>query len=227
MQEREIIDVSGCQVHLWRLALDAHDTSEDLPSVLSADERDRAARFHDDVDRKRWATGRAALRKILGTCTATDPGELRFQYDEFGKPALAGTAATNAPSFNMSRSQGFGLCVVARCAALGVDLQRIPDEPATDVISRHYCSKEERHALDQVPERDRQSAFCQLWAYKEAYVKARGSGFSLEPDEIAIVPGVDGSARLVRATGEPHPERWALREIRAFPGYRAALALVR
>ncbi|MBV8263639.1 MAG: 4'-phosphopantetheinyl transferase superfamily protein [Candidatus Eremiobacteraeota bacterium] len=216
--------VAGVDVHFWRLDLDA--LSEDQAEVdvtLSPDERERAERFRSAIDRRRWGAGRAALRRILSIYAGEQPSSIRFQYNEYGKPSLA-TASDAMPLFNFSRAGGLALCAAARCNALGIDVVRT--DASTYESLRRYCSSEERSALEKVAAGDRQSAVIQLFAYKEAYLKARGIGFSLEPDEVVIGDFLSGHAQLVRATGEDDIARWMLREVDAFSGHRAALALV-
>ncbi|MBV8162987.1 MAG: 4'-phosphopantetheinyl transferase superfamily protein [Candidatus Eremiobacteraeota bacterium] len=224
LPQRENMTVAGVDVHLWRLDLDA--LSEDQAEVdvtLSPDERERAERFRSAIDRRRWGAGRAALRRILSIYAGEQPSSIRFQYNEYGKPSLA-TANDALPLFNFSRAGGLALCATARCNALGIDVVRT--DASTYESLRRYCSSEERSALEKVAAGDRQSAVIQLFAYKEAYLKARGIGFSLEPDEVVIGDFLSGHAQLVRVTGEHDIARWMLREVDAFSGHRAALALV-
>jgi 4'-phosphopantetheinyl transferase len=227
LPEREIMSVAGVDVHLWRLDLDALGEDEaEVDATLSADETERAERFRSVIDRRRWSSGRAALRRILSTYTGAAPSSIRFQYNEYGKPSLAVVASDAVPLFNLSRAGRLAVCAAARCSALGIDVLKTPHAPTYESLARHSCSPEERSALELVTAGERQAAVCQLFAYKEAYVKARGIGFSLEPDEVVIGDFLSGRAQLVRATGEHDPARWIMREVNAFSGHRAALAVV-
>src|SRR3712207_7045713 len=49
-------------------------------SLLSADELERAGRFHFRKDRDRFVAGRGALREILGRYAGVAPQRLRFRY---------------------------------------------------------------------------------------------------------------------------------------------------
>lgn len=221
----EKVTVAGIEVDVWHLDLDALNEDRAAEAILSQDEVHRAQQFREERDRARWTSGRVALRRILSGYCETEPDRVRFAYNEFGKPAFAESGPDALPSFNMSRAGQFALCAVARCAALGVDLQRVPDAPGYESLARNYCAAQEQRLLEQVPIPQRQSALCQLWAYKEAYLKARGTGFSIEPDEVIVDDFLIGRATLVRAPGEPELERWHMLELKMSPGYRAALAL--
>ena len=67
-------------VHLWELDLDHFLFSD----VLSEDERARAAKFRFDHDRKRFTSGRSALRLLLGGYLKRDPEKMRIEKKCFG-----------------------------------------------------------------------------------------------------------------------------------------------
>ncbi|HEU4702044.1 MAG TPA: hypothetical protein VFS37_06130, partial [Conexibacter sp.] len=83
--EHEAVDV-------WLLALDREQPGD----ALTTQERERAARFLREEDRRRWTAARAALRALLGAYLDADPRELRFAEGPHGKPALDGG---DAPRF--------------------------------------------------------------------------------------------------------------------------------
>src|SRR6476646_1610692 len=89
-------DLAPGAVHLWELALD-HFIFND---VLSEDERARAAKFRFDHDRKRFTSGRTALRLLAAGYLKTNPEKIQFTYGPAGKPTVM-----NSPvSFNLAHS---------------------------------------------------------------------------------------------------------------------------
>src|SRR3954466_13599287 len=89
-------NLSPRAIRLWELDLD-HFVFND---VLSEDERARAAKFRFDHDRKRFTSGRTALRLLLAGYLKTNPEKIQFTYGPPGKPAIA-----NSPlSFNLTHS---------------------------------------------------------------------------------------------------------------------------
>ncbi|MCC6569426.1 MAG: 4'-phosphopantetheinyl transferase, partial [Anaerolineales bacterium] len=58
----ENLDLAKDRVDVWRVHLSLATPSEDS---LSEDERQRASRFHFDVDRDRYIVAHASLRGIL------------------------------------------------------------------------------------------------------------------------------------------------------------------
>src|SRR4051812_40006811 len=77
------------EVHIWWLPLDLSAPQVTaLAALLSADEQDRAARFHFAAARQRFVVARGTLRTLLGRYRAAPPAALRFDYGPQGKPAL-------------------------------------------------------------------------------------------------------------------------------------------
>jgi 4'-phosphopantetheinyl transferase len=144
-------------IEVWDVALDTADAA-----VLSADERERAARFHFERDRDRFIAGRSSLRRILAGYLALDPATLVFEYNRFGKPALAGATGLH---FNASHSEGRMLVAVAG-REVGVDLERERPGVGFDTIVQRY--------FPGTPPGE----FFRAWARREAYLKAIGRGLA-------------------------------------------------
>lgn len=213
-------------VHVWCVPLDPSPFQESFAQrLLANDEIARAGRFCRDDHRRRWVEGRAALRLILSLYTAIRPELIRFTYSSYGKPDLTGQFGDHAPRFSMSRSGAYALFAVTRNRSTGVDLERIQDDVAHEDIAHKYFSGEEIAALASLPLCEQRSGFFQLWAYKEAYLKARGVGLAFDLDGFAVIPTSQRRAKLIRAAGDTRPARWALRALRLPSGYRGALAV--
>src|SRR5438128_10522882 len=77
------------EVHSWCASLDVPpETSARLYATLTHDERMRSARFQFERDQQRFIVARGALRDLLGRYLHTQPSQLRFTCNEFGKPDL-------------------------------------------------------------------------------------------------------------------------------------------
>src|SRR5581483_9500269 len=78
------------EAHVWAASLAQNaELISRFSKTLSADELDRAGRFHFDRDRRRFIAGRGLLRAILGRYLDREPVRLQFDYSPRGKPALA------------------------------------------------------------------------------------------------------------------------------------------
>lgn len=213
-------------VHLWRGYLDVVDSVvTHWASILSPDEQERADRFHSPLDRDRYITGRARLRIVLGRYLDQDPGELRFSYSPYGKPALVPAANTHPSTelhFNLSHCEGLVIYAVARGRNVGIDLERVREVEDSDYIARRFFSRRENTALRKLPARKWNEGFFQCWTRKEAYIKASGEGLSLPLDSFDVT--VTGPAALMR-THSDDAARWSLVHLRPAAGYVGALAV--
>ena len=105
------------------------------------------------------------------------------RYDAYGKPYFA---EKEGVSFNLSHSDNMVACVLsisedaAPAAAVGVDIQRIPDDPQKAArVAERYFTANERASLPSAEEKEAFcTAFARLWTQKEAYVKCIGEGLS-------------------------------------------------
>lgn len=194
-----------------------------LRDTLSADERERAARYRFDVHRRAFEACRGAVREILGGYLAHAPAAVRFQYGPQGKPALQ---PDEAPlGFSVSHSGELGLCAVAREGALGVDVEHLRPLDDALAIAERFFSPAERAALRTLQPAALEVAFFTAWTRKEAFIKAVGEGLSypLADFDVTLLPAEP--ARLLRIAGDDEaPARWRLAALDPAPGYVAALA---
>jgi 4'-phosphopantetheinyl transferase len=115
--------VARDDIDVWTVGLDAPPAErEALAETLSAEERQRAARFHFDRDRERFTAARGSLRRLLGSYCGRPPRELVFTYGQRGKPALADKDGEDL-RFNLAHASGRALIAVTRGREVGVDLE--------------------------------------------------------------------------------------------------------
>jgi 4'-phosphopantetheinyl transferase len=213
-------------VLVWRVALDrSAAATAALRSVLSADERARADRFHFEADRARYTVAHAALRRVLARHTGVPAERLRFETNEYGKPSLAGARGVR---FNLSHSHALALVAVSLGRELGVDVERVRPEIDCLEIAESYFSARERAALAAFPASQRVHGFYACWTRKEAFIKAIGRGLSeaLDSFDVSIEPG-PRAALLRCAGGAAEALRWRMRGLAPAPGYVGALAAER
>ena len=151
---------------------------------------------------------------------------MRFVYGPHGKPELASDGGETGLRFNVSHSHGLALYAITRHREIGVDVERIRPEVASETIAEHFFSPREVAVLRALPATLQATAFFACWTRKEAYIKARGDGLSLPLDQFAVslAPG-EPAALLYTAWDAQEAARWALHDLASGPGYRAAVAV--
>ena len=210
------------EVHVWRLHLDR--SSEEFLTVLEADEVARANRFHFEKDRNHFVVARGFLRLLLGRYLLAEAKQLQFSYGAWGKPALGGEFSESGLRFNMSHSHGVALYAVTKEREIGVDVEHVRSEFASDDIARRFFSPFEVGVLCGLPEVDRVAAFFRCWTRKEAYIKATGRGLSQPLHGFDVTLGSGEDVALLRTDDGSH-ERWQLVDIEVGDGYAGALAV--
>ena len=210
------------EVHVWRLALD-EDTSRrfQAATLLSDSERERAGRFHFQVDRDRYATSRSVLRILLGRYLGRRPQDVEFGYTEHGKPFLPDTRGSSPVRFNVSHSGNYTLYAFAYDREVGIDVEQIRPLQEFESIATQVFTGAEQQLIARAPHDEKAAAFFRLWSRKEAYVKAIGHGLSAPLHEISVVTN-----RVETPDGHgPARERfvWCVQDLNCAPSYAAAL----
>jgi 4'-phosphopantetheinyl transferase len=191
--------------------------------LLAQDERERAERFHFQVDRRRFIVGRIALRHLLGRYLERKPEAVRLCYNSWGKPGLVQTQSDIDLRFNVAHSAGIALVAVTLGRAIGVDIERIRPEVECLELARRYFSPREVAALEAAPATDHRIAFFTGWTRKEAYLKAHGVGLSLPLDRFSV--SLDEPPRLLSAEHDPSQlGRWELHSLEPASDCIGALA---
>jgi 4'-phosphopantetheinyl transferase len=219
LQERE--------VHVWSARLDlAPAAIERLGRLLNPEESARASRFHFDRDRNAFTVARGVLRTLLGRYLRERPERIRFVYGTHGKPALAAEQPPDGVRFNLSHSDAVAIFAFARSVEVGIDVERIREQPDLDDLANRFFSKEEASALRRLPPSVREAAFFFCWTAKEAYIKGIGEGLSMPLDRFAVsLDPPEGPIRLRIMDAGAAPSVWRLHRFEPSPGYVAAVAV--
>jgi 4'-phosphopantetheinyl transferase len=213
------------EVHVWRASLErGAEAYAACFAALADDERRRAGRFHFERDRVRYVVARGVLRDILGRLLRRPPSSLRFAYNEFGKPSLAGEAG--GLRFNLAHSEGAAVYACALGREVGVDVEMWREDFAGMDLARRFFSAAEVRALGSQPPNLLTRSFFNCWTRKEAYIKALGEGLSHPLDSFAVTLAPGEPGRLVSTEGDPDEAAlWSILDLKPFEGCAAALAV--
>jgi 4'-phosphopantetheinyl transferase len=212
--------ISGAEVHVWRVPLDSPGAVlQPLATTLSFEERARAEKFFFDRDRNAYITARGVLRQLLARYLGRPPSGLRFGYEARGKPFLANPSRDQPLNFNVAHSRNIALLAFSAGLSVGVDVEFIRTDIASEEIAERYFAPQEVAELRALPPEQRPTAFFLGWTRKESYVKALGDGLqialasfcvSLTPAQPATLESADSAC-------------WTLRNLSPGPGYAGAL----
>lgn len=130
---------------------------------------------------ERSALRRETARRIIAAQLSLPIEAIAIGHDERGRPLLAQPVGTGL-HLSLATRAGFVALALAQ-HPVGVDVERVEPLAAPPLASLH---PQERQALLALPELARPLAFAQLWAAKEAYVKALGTGFARAPESFSV-----------------------------------------
>lgn len=212
-------------VTVWVVPLDsAAAPAAEAVAELSDDERARGARFLHDAVRNRWLHGHVATRRILARAIGVAPEAIVFGAGKDGKPCIASPADTSL-EFSYSDSGDLALVALSPGVPVGVDVERMREQPTLLQVAERMFAREEAGAIAALPPDERIGAFYRVWTRKEAYLKALGVGLTYGLGRFAVTHDAE-DARLVRMDGErTAATEWSLRSLDIAPGYAAALAV--
>jgi 4'-phosphopantetheinyl transferase len=211
-------------VHVWRIPLDqGDDRLERFGRTLEPYELERAGRFHFEKHRRHFVVARGFLRSVLARYLETQPEALRFVYGAYGKPALA---SEHSLRFNLSHSNEVALLAVVLGAEIGVDVEYIRADFASEDIAQRFFSRVEVEAFNALPKEEQVAAFFRCWTRKEAYIKAIGKGLSQPLDAFDVTLEPELPPALLRAEDDD-ASRWMLRDVYVDKAYAGALMVER
>lgn len=213
------------EVHLWSAPLDPPiDFLQRCETLLSNDERGRAARFREGPLRNRYIAGRGTLRILLGRYFQADPAEVSLVYQPRGKPELANPWNERGVEFNLSHSGELALFAFTGGRPIGVDVEAVRPMPNAAGLMERFFSANEIAQWRQTPRERQELVFFQGWTRKEAWLKAVGSGLSFPLDQFCVT--MDGPARVLSIRGdESEAAKWWLENCEPCRGHVAAIAL--
>jgi len=217
----ELVELGENEIHVWRVHLDDCDEAALLrfEATLAPGETARANRFRFQSDRSAFVATRGILRDLLGRYVKRAAAQIEFEYGPQGKPALRRESSGKSVQFNVSHAHGVALLAFAIGRNVGVDVELVRPDFATQEIAERYFSRPEVMELRKLPPSVQDEGFFLCWTRKEAYIKARGEGLSipLKSFQVSLTPG--RPERLQAADSS----RWNLRSLRPGPQHVGAI----
>ncbi|MDN5869187.1 MAG: 4'-phosphopantetheinyl transferase superfamily protein [Nitrococcus sp.] len=169
------------EIHVWRVNLDDDGLCE---SLLSAEERRKASRFHFEQNRRAYRVTHSALRSILGCYLGRPATAICIKTNPYGKPILP---ATRRVEFNLSHSGAVTLIALSQ-QPVGIDLERIDTTLDWQSLANVCCQPWEKVYIAQGGAAGAIRRFYEIWTRKEAYLKALGLGLTLPPESVDVRP---------------------------------------
>lgn len=151
-----------------------------LGGLLDRMERQRAAHFVTERDRRRQIAVHALKRLMLSACAPGNvlPNTWRFAAGAEGKACALDRAG---PHFSVSHCDGLVACGVSRRFRLGIDVKPLSDSVSFEFARSQFTESEMSWLSGQSPD-SHPKAFFRLWTLKEAYRNTGGGTPAPMPD---------------------------------------------
>jgi 4'-phosphopantetheinyl transferase len=163
------------------------------------------------------------LRQCISRYAGMSADAIRFDYGPFGKPHLLSDVNQGKLEFSLSHSDDWALAGFARGRAIGVDLEAIRAIADYRDLAESNFAPAETAALLRLQLDQQIDGFFACWTRKEAYVKALGIGFSLDPSTFVVRVEPSEGVETIPAS-ETARAHW-LWGVRPLPNFWAAVAL--
>jgi len=186
-REMQIADVSQkdrSNICIYRINTNLDSAVlESFEALLTADESERANRYHNKKDHDRFIISRGSLRALLGKHLNVSPGGLKFQKTPDKKPFLEGHSGIH---FNVSHA-GDWILIGLAYEPIGVDIEFIkPGFDFRDIMAFTFTDRElEAVKCSHQPT----ETFYQIWSRKEALLKGTGKGIANGTASICCLDG--------------------------------------
>lgn len=224
----KVISIKADDLHVWRLSLNlTAGANDDLWSLLSADEQDRAERFLRVQDQEKFVQVRGSLRKLLGQYVGKAGADLQFDYGDYGKPHLKKSCNPLDLKFNVSHSHELALIAVTQAIAVGIDVEQVNTKVDFQGISHRFFAAEEHQVLLQQPFERQCSVFFQLWTRKEACIKAMGGSIAQALDQVDVSQGLEQPRIIVNLMEKENMQELYVHNLPIGENYAGSVATTR
>lgn len=215
------------QVHVWYSWMAQCNSDSQLAyyrSLLSDDENKRYHKLAFDHLKQQYLLTRALCRLTLSDYMDIAPQALAFSHNKYGKPIIDNPNPLGL-TFNLSHVGTLVACVVARDVMVGVDVEKCNPKRQSDSLAARFLSSTEYQQWQTHP--DSLTRFHQYWTLKEAYVKARGMGFSLPLQQFSF----DLRGQAIKVNFDPQlediAEHWQFGSYQLGKDHQLAVAIGR
>ena len=182
------------EIHVYQAFLpDILNELTRFNAYLSQTEIDQAQRFKTPSLSQYFVLRRGLLRWLLAKLLDEHPDSLRFHTNAQGKPSLSDYPELH---FNLSHSGDYVLLAVSHDSPLGVDIEQIKPHIVTQDLAQFILAADEWNAYIGLNEGEKVAAFYNVWAQKEAFIKAIGLGLSFPLKDVSVAISANGQQGL-------------------------------
>lgn len=127
--------------------------------------------------------GPALLRSLAAEATGVPPDRIELRRGVHGRPECV-VPSGHPPSISLAHDGGAIVGAVSRHGLVGIDVEPLFHRQMALDLVEEFLHPEEKDLVANSP--DRGLTALRLWTQKEAYLKAIGTGFQIDPRSVSI-----------------------------------------
>ncbi|MCY4643814.1 MAG: 4'-phosphopantetheinyl transferase superfamily protein [Bacteriovoracales bacterium] len=202
----------------------SRDRTKEAWAWLDRSERARYHRYLKAHSKREFSLCRGALRAILCEQLGCPNRELHFETNEHGKPFALLKKAQAPIDFNVSHSGSHGLIAWSSRGRVGVDVEERDAHRNLDGGLQTVFAPREQAELARAQGEHKRRLFFDLWAMKEALVKALGVGLAQDISQFELPKSIVRGDLVTDVFRFPRQKiQWRLQKL-GNARYAAALA---
>ncbi len=214
------------EVHIWTAILDQPEAIIDgYYSILPDNEQKMVDKYRTGMIRKRQIISKGLVRLLISRYMNLNPNEIKFYYNEFGKPFVSPDSDRDNIFFNLSHSDNIAVFIFSKKRKIGIDVEKIKELADMEGIVRLCFSESEKKWFNELPSTKKEEMFYKIWTSKEAYMKAIGKGFSFSPKRISLELRINDNLFFKEIDGDEDFNRWKLITFRPNPDFISSLVV--
>ena len=190
------------------------DTAPSMFDLLNKDEKKHAEQLRIEQVRHRFVASRGYLRQYLSDYLNLPADEIVFSKETFGKPFIKSYPL----HFNMAHSHELAVYAFSLNSPLGVDIEKHRSSVEIMDIAKRVMTDHELSFLKKTD--DQEALFFELWARKEAIIKATGEGFNTA---LTSIETLDENGHCLDVVLDNQSNEWFITELQ-LQGFSGVLA---
>lgn len=173
---------------------------KELWQSLSDKEKIQAEGFINNTLKNNYILSHGLLRHLLSLYIKSNPKNIQYSVNQFGKPFLKNDNCTL--QFNMSHSKDYAAYIIALEDQVGIDIEWKDKSINIEEVSELVLSQKEISLFNKLNSKEKFPAFYDIWTKKEAIIKAIGQGLSYPIETIEIMHSKHDSKSYCIANGK-------------------------
>ena len=193
--------------------------------LLDEAERAKAKRFVQECDLRRYVASHAKLRRILATYLELPPESIVFATQSHGKPFVVDNQGHNI-KFNLSHSGDYLAIAISHDYDIGVDIEVWSENVAYEGVIELCFAECERRFWSSLSKEEKKEFFYKQWTRKESFLKAVGTGLTLDVSQVITTPRVSNGSQFISVpAGQGSVANWNLIDLKLAKGLSGAVTV--